>query len=90
MAEEVNQEVQDLVSKIDKGSPLTSRETREVVFTSLCKRYGLVKANCWKRARNKPNYAGEEEEEIKLFMAQLEDIKVWSDVWFMDSAVLIT
>lgn len=44
-----------------------------------------MKANCWKKAKNKANYVEEEEDEIKLFVAQLEDTKLFSDIWFLDT-----
>ncbi|XP_020243384.1 uncharacterized protein LOC109821619 [Asparagus officinalis] len=47
-----------------------------------CKRYGHVKADCW---YNEVNFAEQNDEESKLFMAYFDTNDVASDVWFVDS-----
>ncbi|XP_052172110.1 uncharacterized protein LOC127788030 [Diospyros lotus] len=49
------------------------------------KRYGHIKADCWYRDQNM-NFAAENEEENKLFMACIDTNCKPSDLWFVDSS----
>ncbi|GMJ07547.1 hypothetical protein HRI_004423900 [Hibiscus trionum] len=49
-----------------------------------CKRYGHIKAYCWYN-NEKMNFAIENEEENKLFMACIDTNHTSSDLWFVDS-----
>ncbi|KAL4272302.1 hypothetical protein GQ457_13G009650 [Hibiscus cannabinus] len=51
-----------------------------------CKKFGHVKADCWKRPRQEQaSYVEQEDDEIKLFMAYQENAASHSNIWFLDS-----
>ena len=61
---------------------------RQPIQCYYCKRYGHVKANCWKKA-NQVNYAEEADEgygeEIKLFMEKDGTTQEMESLWFLDN-----
>ncbi|KAA3475372.1 retrovirus-related Pol polyprotein from transposon TNT 1-94 [Gossypium australe] len=59
------------------------KQYRSNVQCYYCKKYGHVKAYCWKREKQ-AKYA-EGDEDIKLFMAYQDDIIASKDIWFLDS-----
>ncbi|KAJ0077459.1 hypothetical protein Patl1_35960 [Pistacia atlantica] len=61
------------------------RGNRSGVQCYYCKRFGHVKAECWKLREKQASYAEQKEEEVKLFMAYHVDTTTSNNIWFLDS-----
>ncbi|KAL4317940.1 hypothetical protein GQ457_18G004620 [Hibiscus cannabinus] len=62
------------------------RDIKKYIQCFYCKKFGHVKADCWKRPRQEQaSYVEQEDGEIKLFMAYQENAASHSNIWFLDS-----
>ncbi|KAL4353097.1 hypothetical protein GQ457_06G014620 [Hibiscus cannabinus] len=62
------------------------RDIKKYIQCFYCKKFGHVKADCWKRPRQEQaRYVEQEDDEIKLFMAYQENAASHSNIWFLDS-----
>ena len=59
-------------------------EQRNVIQCYHCGRYGHTKSDCWYK-NQRMNFAAENEEEEKLFMALMDTNPKKGDLWFVDS-----
>ncbi|KAJ0083656.1 hypothetical protein Patl1_30606 [Pistacia atlantica] len=61
------------------------RSNRSGVQCYYCKRFGHVKAECWKLREKQASYVEQEEEEVKLFMAYHADTTTSNNIWFLNN-----